>query len=169
MFDKKAHRIQLVGLVERNSQFSLIRLGLVIIQDRDHVTFNPSIPGYNNLRWTWHKNGLVTLKENGKILQHSQKQRLDKFKKCEFWITENYPIQGTNLGMNYDRIDQSQIYIVDLRNYKDSHFNISIFLTSYHSIPSCCQSFPNCSNHQVFVYMKSIPYLVISFFGLGRK
>lgn len=164
MTKDKTHGIQLTGLIDDDDGSHLILLGLIFIKDNDHITYNPCIKGYNNLRWTWHADGLVTTKENEKILQQHKRQRLDSFQKSDQFLSNGFPINGSTLKRDYKHIANSQIFTVDFRNFQSNQFNISIHVSAYNHVLKCSGIFSSELNHQTFIFSKSKPYIVVNFF-----
>jgi len=164
------HKIQLVGIFGESNKERMVRIGFVVIKDREEVVFNPMFQGVKKLHWTWHKNGLLHSKDNdGKKLFECKRIPLDKFKGQSQMLCSAIPTKDSddfNLRfLEYKKVDNTQIFAIDLRNH-NKLINISLHVCAYNQILKCVRNdfFRKKKNHQVFVYMKSTPYLVIHTF-----
>ncbi len=160
------HLIQIVGLRDKNNTPKLDTIGLVSIDDRNCVVFNPSIKGSKKVHWTLHKDGYQHIKDNnGRILCPTKRIPLEKLKQGFQFLFSSISLESALSNFEYKPRGNQEygLFLVDLTKFKKG-VGISIHISDTNHVNKCTKAFDNKPEHQCFIYWKSKPKLIIHIF-----
>lgn len=141
------------------------RIGILHVQQQDHVTFTPCVRGFSKLRHTWHKDGKYTTKNGKEVVQETLYQRIDKLRNTQQMLSAAYPVSSIPaLSSEYKHsIDKVRNIFLDITNF-EKEIHLSIHLSPYNHLLRTVKMFLGKKDCQTFCMLDIRPYIVLNIF-----
>jgi hypothetical protein len=153
------HIIQIIGLKKEADLPVLKTIGLVDVEDKNFVVFNPCSIEMKNLHWTYHEDGFFSFKNKGVISLPNQSTPIEEIKQ-DFNLLTLRSNLDLERNIDYDlRGDKQGLFLVDLTHFKKG-ITLSISFSDEHHIYDVAKYYNDLPQHQCFIYIKSDPKIV---------